>query len=241
MKPLAMMVVVVSTIVAAGCGQADVVSSDPSAAPSLSTSSVSSTATAAPAPSGSDSPDGAGASQSDLATEVREGAIALEPALDLDSLRDALSTPVAAPTSVTIDRLGLNGTTVVSVGVEPNGEMTIPPPRDVGWYRLGPRPGEPGSAVLAGHIASQGIDGAFRHLDRLGEGDEIWVAFDDGTSLRFVVSHTFQVDKDELPIDDLFARSGPPRVALITCGGSFDYDARSYEDNVVVVADLVTA
>ena len=108
----------------------------------------------------------------------------------------------------------------------------------MGWYRYGPEPGGAGSAVLAGHIASGGIDGAFRHLDRLEPGDRVDVALSDGRLLRFVVTDTVQVGKTELPFDELFARSGPPKLALITCGGEFDYSARSYRDNVVVVAEL---
>ncbi len=114
--------------------------------------------------------------------------------------------------------------------------MTVPPPLDVGWYRYGPSPGEPGSAVLAGHIASGGIDGAFRHLDRLSAGDRIVIDFDDGSAEEFVVDELFQVDKTELPFDSVFARSGPSKLALITCGGPFDPAARSYEDNIVVTA-----
>ena len=116
--------------------------------------------------------------------------------------------------------------------------MSIPPPREVGWYRYGPEPGGAGSAVLAGHIASGGIDGAFRHLDQLEPGDQVTVAMSDGRRLAFVVSQRVQMDKADLPFDQLFARSGPPQLALITCGGEFDYAARSYRDNVVVVADL---
>ena len=34
----------------------------------------------------------------------------------------------------------------------------------------------------------------------------------------------------------VFDRTGPARLALITCGGEFDEDLRSYRDNVVVLA-----
>lgn len=176
-----------------------------------------------------------------LSADELKQAPALPPAADLAQLAEARAEADVRPLSVSIDRLGLDGVAVQAVGVEPTGEMSIPPPREVGWYRYGPFPGGAGSAVLAGHIASGGIDGAFRHLDRLEAGDPIEVALSDGRRLRFAVTDTVQVGKAELPFDELFARSGPPRLALITCGGEFDYSARSYRDNLVVVAELAAA
>lgn len=182
---------------------------------------------------------GAGATGSGALTadEVKQ-APALPPAADLGELAEARAEADVRPLSLSIERIGLDGVAVQAVGVEPSGEMSIPPPKEVGWYRYGPLPGGSGSAVLAGHIASNGIDGAFRHLDRLGPGDAVEVALSDGQRLRFVVTDTVQVSKTDLPFDQLFARSGPPKLALITCGGEFDYSARSYRDNVVVVAEL---
>ena len=144
--------------------------------------------------------------------------------------------PAAAPvpTALTIDGIGVSSATVRPVGVEPAGDMEIPPAREVGWYRFGPRPGEAGSAVLAAHVAYDGVDGVFRRLVDLRSGDAVTVGFDDGTTQRFVVTRVVQYGKDELP-DELFARDGEPQVALITCGGEFDSDERSYEDNIVAI------
>ncbi len=151
--------------------------------------------------------------------------------------------PVAGPqpVSVSIDRIGVEAATVLGVGIEPNGEMEVPPPLQVGWYEYGPSPGETGSAVLAGHIASNGIDGAFRYLDRVEVGDTIEVGYDNGSVSRFQVTDLVQYDKYSLPFDDVFAEEGEPQLVLITCGGDFDSAARSYEDNVVVYADPVEA
>lgn len=148
--------------------------------------------------------------------------------------------PALHPVSIQIDKIGVNSTRIIDVGVAPSGEMEVPPPRQVGWYQYGPAPGGPGSAVLAGHIASGGIDGAFRYLDRLETGDRFTIGFEDGTSRQFEVTDLQQYDKDELPFDQIFTDEGQPRLALITCGGAFDYSARSYEDNVVAYAVPVT-
>lgn len=140
------------------------------------------------------------------------------------------------PVTLTIDRLGVDSSPIVAVGVEDNGDMEIPGAREVGWYRYGPRPGEQGSAVLAAHIAYNGVDGVFRYLTRLDVGDTFEVGYADGTTTEFVVTELAQYDKDELPKGRVFARSGEPEIALITCGGDFNRALRSYEDNVVAYA-----
>ena len=155
-------------------------------------------------------------------------------------LESALYTPPApdgpAPTSLTIDRLNVASAPVSDVGVLANGDMEVPPVSDVGWYRYGVRPGDEGSAVLAAHIAFDGVPGVFRHLDRLQPGDIIEVGFSDGGVERFTVTEIAQYDKDEIPRDRIFSKDGRPEIALITCGGDFNRSLRSYEDNIVAYA-----
>lgn len=157
------------------------------------------------------------------------------------SVGSALLEPVegvveASPSSLTVPSLGIDRATVVDVGVEPNGEMEIPGAREVGWYRYGAVPGERGSAVLAAHIAFDGIDGVFRRLAALEAGDTFSIQFDDGSQRDFVVTETGQFEKAEIPFDRMFARDGSPEVALVTCGGDFNPSIRSYSDNVIVFA-----
>jgi LPXTG-site transpeptidase (sortase) family protein len=144
---------------------------------------------------------------------------------------------VAAPERITIPAIGA-AAPVVPVGLESDGTMEIP--RDVatvGWFEPGVRPGEDGSAVLSGHVDSrtQGR-GAFFDLEDLDVGDEVIVEGGQQVRTWRVVARQ-RFPKDELPVDDLFTRSGAPRLVLITCGGAFDAGARSYSDNVVVVAE----
>ena len=95
-----------------------------------------------------------------------------------------------------------------------------------------------GSAVLAAHVDYDGRRGAFFRLRELSVGAEVRVDLDDGSALTFVVRSLDQVAKDQLD-PRLFARDGAPRLALITCGGSFDRDERSYRDNIVAIAEPV--
>jgi sortase family protein len=144
--------------------------------------------------------------------------------------------PVAAPVAVRIPAHDVVSR-VVPVGVDQGtGELSVPAdPADVGWYQFGATPGGAGAAVLAGHVDWKGRPGAFIHLDDVQPGERIEVDLGDGTSHAFVVAETHLILKTELP-PDLFARTGPSKLVLITCGGEFDRSVRRYKQNVVVVA-----
>jgi hypothetical protein len=144
----------------------------------------------------------------------------------------------AAPVRLAVPARGVD-TAVDPVGVGPDGQMTIPADVDrVGWYRFGPAPGDDGSAVIAGHVddSEQGL-GAMAPLRDAAVGDEVVLTDAAGTETRWRVVSREVLQKQVLPLDRLFAREGPPRLTLITCGGPFLAEFGSYRDNVVVVAE----
>jgi sortase (surface protein transpeptidase) len=139
------------------------------------------------------------------------------------------------PASIKIPRIGVDAP-IVAVGLEPGtNNLHIPDIDHVGWYRLGPSPGQTGSAVLVGHVDGDGRPGIFWHLGQLAPGDRITIDYAGVSPREFRVSGRKQIPKNELPAE-LFSRAGPPRLALITCGGAFNSTTRHYEDNVVIVA-----
>ena len=152
----------------------------------------------------------------------------------------ATTVPPPRPvTAVHLPAIGVDAP-VVGVGVEPGtNDVAIPDIDHVGWYELGPSPGQQGSAVLVGHVDGDGRPGVFFDLGKLEIGDVVTVDFADGGSADFRVTGREQVAKVALPAD-LFGREGPPRLSLITCGGAFDSATGHYVDNVVVVAVPVT-
>jgi sortase (surface protein transpeptidase) len=138
--------------------------------------------------------------------------------------------------SIAIDEIGVEAA-VVPVGLDSDGSMAIPRRvADVGWYRVGAIPGRPGSAVIAGHVDSrtQGR-GAFYELRALRPGVIVTLHDARGKHQHFEVVARRRFPKHALPAS-LFASGGGARLALITCGGSFDSVERSYRDNVVVFA-----
>lgn len=165
-----------------------------------------------------------------------EGAL---PALEIHSLRLADARPAVrgpAPVRVAIPSLGVDAP-VVPVAVGPDGAMEIPQDASTaGWYRFGTSPGDPGSAILVGHVDSrvQG-PGVFFRLRELRVGAVVRVLATEERWRSFEVVWRTLVPKDRLP-RRIFAREGRPVLTLVTCGGRFDPAANRYSDNVVVAA-----
>jgi len=110
---------------------------------------------------------------------------------------------------------------------------------EIGWFRHGPRPGFPGSAALAGHLDTDtGAPAAFWDLGRLVPGQEIIYQTEDGSRLAFIVNEVATYSWDQVPLDRVFARSGEPRLALITCGGQWSQEHRNYSHRAIVYAGL---
>ncbi len=163
--------------------------------------------------------------------------VTIRSAVTLDRL--AVVEPAATPTALRIESVGIDAP-VRSVGIDPAGEFELPPGSEIGWYRFGPAPGADGSAVLAAHVDWNGRPGAFFELQETTIGDRVTVSYDDGSEASFVVVDVHRHAKSELPLDTVFERTGPPRLTLITCGGDFNPQLRSYEDNLVVIAEPAT-
>ncbi len=156
----------------------------------------------------------------------------LDTALDIPSAERT----VALPVGLRYPALGVELAPIDAVGVESTGEMEIPGAEAVGWYEFGPSPGEAGSAVLAAHIAYNGVDGVFRDLVGSEIDDIFTVVYDDGSERDYRVVERAQYDKTALPFDRVFARNGSPVVTLVSCGGDFQRSLSSYQDNIVAYA-----
>jgi hypothetical protein len=174
-----------------------------------------------------------------LATPAAQVPAVATPAVTARPAAPSAVVPVALPV-----RLQLAGVDAPldPVGVDPAGAMALPEDVDrVGWYRFGPAPGaDEGTAVLAGHVddAEQGL-GALAPLREVEAGAEVQVTDASGAVTRWRVVSRELIEKRAVPLAALFQRAGPPRLVLLTCGGEFLPELRSYADNVVVVAEPV--
>lgn len=132
---------------------------------------------------------------------------------------------------------------VVPVGVEDGGFMELPAdPAIGGWYRFGADPAaSDGNVVISAHVDSPEYPiGPFSRLRDLAVGEVVEVTDAAGHTLRYAVQSVTYYPKADLPVDDLFARSGARNLVLITCGGEFDSRTGRYADNVVAIATPIT-
>lgn len=150
-------------------------------------------------------------------------------------------TPLPAaglPQRLRIPRLRIDAA-VEHVGLAPDGAMDAPKRYDtVGWYKLGARPGEIGSAVMAGHLDSKTGPAIFWRLSELRPGDDIFVRSDDGVERRFVVEESTSYRFDQAPLERIFTAADRVRLNLVTCHGSFDRRSQNYDQRLVVYAAL---
>jgi sortase (surface protein transpeptidase) len=159
-----------------------------------------------------------------------------EAARGFRSVRGYRATPV--PVRVAIPKIGV-ASSLDRLGRAPDRTVQVPSRWEVaGWYARGPRPGDPGSAVILGHVDSKRGPAVFFRLHQLRPGDAVTITRTDGSSVRFVVERTEQYPKDRFPTDDVYDPTLTPALRLVTCGGEFDATAGHYRSNVLVFATM---
>lgn len=167
-------------------------------------------------------------------------AAAAEPARVAPQLRDFRSArspaPVPPPHRVRIPALGVDS---ALERLDRRADGTVEVPRRwqrAGWFRGGPRPGEPGSAVILGHVDSPRGPAVFAGLAVLPRGARVVVDRADGTSVTFRVRRTATYPRSRFPVEEVYLPTLEPSLRLITCGGPYDRRRGGYQANVVVFA-----
>lgn len=146
--------------------------------------------------------------------------------------------PPSPPVHVTIPALGVSSD-LEHLGVRPDG--TLAPPADfgqAGWFAGGVEPGQPGPAVIAGHVDSRSGPAVFHALGDLAPGDGIEVTRADGSTVSFRVTEVAEHPKAAFPTEAVYGPVAGPELRLITCTGPFDEGTGHYVDNLVVFATL---
>ncbi|MFE4534447.1 class F sortase [Streptomyces scopuliridis] len=156
------------------------------------------------------------------------------------------STPVVKPlpfapmSRVRIPSLRVDAP-VVDVGLDPDGWIAAPPPRDpnlAGWYQNGVAPGQQGTAVVVGHVDNRSGPAVFYGLGSLEKGAHVEVERFDGRTAVFEIYGVEVYSKNEFPAARVYGDSGHAELRVITCGGGYS-KRRGYDGNVVVFARLV--
>jgi sortase (surface protein transpeptidase) len=130
---------------------------------------------------------------------------------------------------------------ITKLGLNKDGTVEVPEdPDDAGWYRNGPMPGEPGSAVILGHVDSKVGPAVFYRLKDLDPGDQIAVGLDSGSVAHFEVTQVAHYAIEDFPRHKVYAGTPDrPALNLVTCGGKYDREAGGYQSNVVVYTTLL--
>jgi len=162
--------------------------------------------------------------------------------------RTTTSSPVAKqpttlrqvrPTRLTIPDIDV-ATSLVQLGLNADKTVEVPAdPAKAGWYRLGPAPGRPGSAVILGHVDSLEGPAVFARLRTLAPGARVDVEGADGFVARFAVSKVAVYANSDFPATKVYRNGGKPVLTLVTCGGEYDRSQGGYQANVVVTAVYV--
>jgi hypothetical protein len=159
-------------------------------------------------------------------TELGSGGAGLAPGVDRP----------APPVRLAIAALGVHADVQrvrsTATGIE------VPQVGRAGWFEEGPRPGEPGRAVVIGHLDSQTGPGLFALLPGVQAGTDVAVTDASGVVHHFKVVGKAQVPKSTFPSSAVYGPSDRPVLVLITCGGPYS-PATGYRDNVLVYARAV--
>jgi LPXTG-site transpeptidase (sortase) family protein len=142
------------------------------------------------------------------------------------------------PSTIEIPAIDVT-TSIEAVGLKENGEMAVTESFETtAWYQGGYKPGEPGNAVIGGHVDSRNGPAVFYKLNKLSNGDEIIVKNKDGEKRTFVVIDKKEYPWDDAPLKSIFGYSSASSLNLITCTGDFDRSARNYSKRLVVYTEL---
>jgi LPXTG-site transpeptidase (sortase) family protein len=143
------------------------------------------------------------------------------------------------PVRFVIPKINVDAT-IEYVGVTSDGSaMDVPKkPADVAWFNLGPRPGEIGSAVIAGHYGwRNNVPAVFDNLRKLIIGDTVYVEDAEGATATFVVREIRTYTQQADATDVFISSDGLAHLNLITCEGTWSKAQQSYSNRLVVFTD----
>lgn len=163
------------------------------------------------------------------------------PAVHMQDDPDATPPPQGPmPVRLVIPSLHIDAP-IEDVGMDDDGSMGSPSTADsVAWFQPGFVPGEPGNAVIAGHVDWVDRAAVFWFVKNLGVGDEVDVVYDDGSQTAFTVDDVEQYNDVDTPLGEIFGTSDQPHLNLVTCAGVFSQVTHSYNQRTVIYTTLAS-
>ncbi len=129
---------------------------------------------------------------------------------------------------------------IIYVGLTSDGAMDTPKgPSEVAWYKLGPRPGENGNAVISGHYGRwvSGEGSVFDNLNKLIAGDKIYIEDEKGATITFVVRESRRFDPAADATEVFISSDGKAHLNIVTCEGTWDPINKTFSNRLIIFAD----
>ena len=185
------------------------------------------------------SPEDVTAASSPVPPGIPNPRTAPESATDRGYVDPAPVIPASYPSRLFIPALKIDAN-VQDVGITARGSIGSPNNfTDVGWYDLGVTPGNPGTALIDGHVDNGlALAGVFKHLSDISDGDHVYITTHGGTKLDFLVTSVSIYDYQSVPLAQMMASSSGSQLILITCDGAWVGDQKTYDKRLVVTAEL---
>jgi sortase (surface protein transpeptidase) len=131
---------------------------------------------------------------------------------------------------------------VQQMGVDQNKQIAVPTNIHLaGWFVDSVRPGRKGLSIIVGHVNGVQSDaGIFKQLGKLKAEEEFKLTLGNGDKLTYKVMDVKSYKTAE-SANYLFSQSPgiESQLNLVTCSGSYDKAARSYDQRTIVTAKLL--
>ena len=128
---------------------------------------------------------------------------------------------------------------IIPLGLTKSGALATPNNvYDVGWYSGSSKPGQPGTALMDGHVSSWTNKGVFYNIKTLRAGDKIQITMGDNTVLNYTVTGSQVYDKDKVDMNKAMTSSvtGKNGLNFITCTGKYNASEDQFAQRIVVFA-----
>ncbi len=144
-------------------------------------------------------------------------------------------TGAITPARLRIPSIGVDAR-VDGVGLRRDGSMNVPDNLwTTSWLATGPRPGEAGKSVIAGHRGI-GTPALFSHLEDVRPGDRVLVSDASGGELAYEITTVSVLDLSGASQVAVFGPTTQHELVVITCFGTYLPTTSTYDHRLVVTA-----
>lgn len=129
---------------------------------------------------------------------------------------------------------------VRTVGVNSRGDIDTPKNlNDTAWYDGSSKPNQEGQVFIDGHTSfSRNIAAAFNDLNKVHDGDQIFIETGNGAKFRYRVTGVETVDANKVDMGKVLnTQDGAHKgLTLMTCTGTFNYRTQTADKRLIVYA-----